>query len=96
MAAIRRAVRVLLLDDDDRVLLNRTIQPSTGCARVAHFEPTRDGMTAEELEDMRDWRWWTVAELHATDANLVPRDLAARLQDLLADGPPPAPVDVGP
>ena len=46
-------------------------------ARVAHFEPTRDGMTAEELEHLREWRWWTVAEL-------------------LADGPPAAPVDVGP
>ncbi len=53
-------------------------------------------MTAEELEDMREWRWWTVAELHATDAELVPRDLAARLEALLADGPPPTPVDVGP
>jgi hypothetical protein len=65
-------------------------------ARVAHFEPTRDGMTAEELEDMREWRWWTVAELRATDDELVPRDLAARLEELLADGPPAAPVDVGP
>jgi ADP-ribose pyrophosphatase YjhB (NUDIX family) len=157
VAAIRLAVRVLLLDDDDRALLNHTVQPSTGraswfppgggieagegaraaavrevaeetglrgvalgpeiwrrrhvftwrdtehdqrerwfLARVAHFEPTRDGMTAEELEDMREWRWWTVAELRATDDELVPRDLAARLEELLADGPPAAPVDVGP
>jgi hypothetical protein len=45
---------------------------------------------------MHEWRWWTVAELHATDDELVPRDLAARLEALLADGPPAAPVDVGP
>ena len=43
-----------------------------------------------------EWRWWTLAELHATDDDLVPGDLAAQLDTLLADGPPAAPVDVGP
>ncbi len=48
MAAIRRAVRVLLLDDDDRALLNRTVQPSTG--RAFWFPP---GGGIEAGEDAR-------------------------------------------
>jgi hypothetical protein len=34
-------------------------------------------------------------ELESTTDVLVPRDLAARLRTLLADGPPPSPVDIG-
>jgi hypothetical protein len=30
--------------------------------------------------------WWSVAELEATADDLVPRDLAARVAALLADG----------
>jgi hypothetical protein len=37
----------------------------------------------------------TLDELDGTGDVLTPRDLAARLRALLADGPPPVPVDVG-
>lgn len=40
-------------------------------------------------------RWWTPAELATTDAALAPASLAAHLARLLADGPPPTPLDVG-
>ena len=43
-------------------------------------------------------RWWTLAEIEAAGAagvRFAPRRLPARLAALLADGPPPAPVDVG-
>jgi hypothetical protein len=43
-----------------------------------------------------DVRWWSLDELDAADERLVPRDLAARLRDLLRDGPPTEPVEVGP
>ncbi len=40
-------------------------------------------------------RWWSLAELRATDAELAPAALADHLAVLLADGPPEEPVDVG-
>jgi 8-oxo-dGTP pyrophosphatase MutT (NUDIX family) len=153
---VRHAVRVLLLDEHDRVLLFRAeseasgapfwFQPGGGLdagedvhgaaarevheetglagvslgpevwrrrhvftwrgvtydqrerwflARVPHFEPSRAGLTGTEPSDLTAGRWWTVGELAATADELVPRDLAARLGALLADGPPPEPIDVG-
>lgn len=64
-------------------------------ARVSHFEPDGAGRTAAEREDLTAAAWWTVAELAATPDELVPRDLARLVRGLLADGPPPAPVEVG-
>jgi 8-oxo-dGTP pyrophosphatase MutT (NUDIX family) len=153
---LRHAVRVLLLDEDDRLLLFRAEAEATGApfwfppgggleagedaraaaarelreetglaaatlgpevwrrrhafawrgvdwdqrerwflARVAHFEPSRGGMTGTEQTDLTAARWWTLDELAATREELVPRDLAARLRALLTDGPPPAPVEIG-
>lgn len=40
-------------------------------------------------------RWWTAAELRATDETLAPRALPDHLEALLRDGPPAEPVDVG-
>ncbi|HWT22746.1 MAG TPA: NUDIX domain-containing protein [Solirubrobacteraceae bacterium] len=64
-------------------------------ARVARFRPDGAGLAAAERADLTAWRWWTVEELAAAEDELVPRDLAARLRALLAEGPPPAPIDVG-
>jgi 8-oxo-dGTP pyrophosphatase MutT (NUDIX family) len=153
---LRHSVRVLLLDEEDRLPLFRGEEPETGAgfwfpaggglqegedvraaavrevaeetglaefvlgpevwrrrhvftwrgvcwdqrerwfmARVAHFEPDGAGMTDAEKTDLTAcWRW-TLDELAATTDDLVPRDLAARLRVLLADGPPATPVDVG-
>ena len=153
---LRHSVRVVLLDEDDRLLLFAGEQPDTGArfwfppgggleegedvsaaaarelaeeagivgvalgpevwrrrhvfpwrgvewdqrerwllARVRHFEPAGQAMSAEEKADLKAWQWWTVDELEAADDDLVPRDLAARLRELLANGPPSAPIDVG-
>ena len=52
--------------------------------------PTID-LTAEHVHGHR---WWTLAELEATDEWLAPRALATVLRTLLRDGPPGEPVDV--
>jgi 8-oxo-dGTP pyrophosphatase MutT (NUDIX family) len=153
---VRHAVRVLMIDEAERVLLARAVHAETGgafwfppggglepgedvvaaaarevaeetglvplalgpelwrrrhvftwrgveydqrerwfLARVASFAPSGTGMTDAEREDLREWRWWSVAELEATRDELVPRDLAARVAALLADGPPDEVVDIG-
>ena len=65
-------------------------------ARAPCFEPDTSGLSAGELADLAEWRWWTLRELQATSERLVPSTLGALLHDLLAHGPPPAPIDVGP
>ncbi len=39
--------------------------------------------------------WWTVDEIEQSRDEFAPRSLATRLRELIADGPPDAPVDVG-
>jgi 8-oxo-dGTP pyrophosphatase MutT (NUDIX family) len=65
-------------------------------ARVAHFTPDGSGMTDEEKVDVLHVRWWSLDELRRTPDELSPRDLAALLTALLAEGPPPAPIEIGP
>jgi TDG/mug DNA glycosylase family protein len=61
--------------------------------RTAPFEPApRLDLAAENIEEVR---WWTLDELAAADAKFAPRRLPALLGDLLANGPPPDPLDVG-
>jgi len=159
---IREAVRALILDDDDRVLLvrfdfpARTVwaipgggidgdesdehalrrelgeelgltEPDIGehlwnrlhifpfinglydgqrerayLVRVrSGFEP-RPHFTWEQLnaEYLFEIRWWTLAELQAASSTgeitTAPRRLAALVDDLLTNGPPPGPPDVEP
>jgi len=40
-------------------------------------------------------RWWTLAELDATDAAFAPRRLPTVLRELILHGPPVEPIDVG-
>jgi TDG/mug DNA glycosylase family protein len=54
-------------------------------------EPTID-LAAEHVHDVR---WWSLAELEVTDVELVPRTLPRRLRELLEQGPPAEPIDVG-
>jgi TDG/mug DNA glycosylase family protein len=61
--------------------------------RVGEHEPapTAD-LPAEQVFELR---WWTPAELDAATETLVPARLAHFVRQLLADGPPAAPIDVG-
>jgi 8-oxo-dGTP pyrophosphatase MutT (NUDIX family) len=64
-------------------------------ARVPHFEPDGRGMTEVEKAEISGCRWWDMGEMESTSDELVPLDLGDRLRQLLIDGPPPSPVDIG-
>jgi TDG/mug DNA glycosylase family protein len=64
--------------------------------RTGPFEPAPE-WTAEQLagEGIGGQRWWTIEELAAADAVFAPRRLPDLLGELLHDGPPAEPIDVG-
>lgn len=65
--------------------------------RCERFDPEPTiGWTALREEYVHELRWWTVAEIaERTDLRFVPRRLADRLRELLTDGVPAEPIDVG-
>jgi 8-oxo-dGTP pyrophosphatase MutT (NUDIX family) len=64
-------------------------------ARVTVFEPRAALFTEEEVEIVREHRWWTADEIEASPEVFAPRRLGSLLREILAEGPPPEPVDVG-
>jgi hypothetical protein len=48
-----------------------------------------------EKSFIREYRWWSLDEIQRSTDEFAPRDLADRLHDLITQGPPPSPVDVG-
>lgn len=64
-------------------------------ARCAAFDIDTSGFTDDERRAITEHRWVPVADLAGWTERLVPADLAVRLAALLADGPPPAPIEVG-
>ena len=64
--------------------------------RTASFDP-RPALSESQLrsEFVTGMRWWTIDELEAADAVFAPRALPALIRSLIADGPPPHPIDVG-
>ena len=64
--------------------------------RTSRFEPA-PRFTSEQLaaEYVTGMRWWTPAELLASDELFAPRRLPELVAALLRDGPPGEPVDVG-
>lgn len=62
--------------------------------RVAGHEVDTAGLTEFERARYGGHRWWTHTELAATSETVVPACLASLVGDLLAGGPPPAPVEL--
>jgi 8-oxo-dGTP diphosphatase len=64
--------------------------------RTPAFEPmprhTWEQLNAEWVTDVR---WWPIDEIAASDEAFAPTRLALLLRELLRDGPPAEPVDVG-
>ncbi|MGH3267664.1 MAG: NUDIX hydrolase [Trebonia sp.] len=48
--------------------------------------------SAANPDNIREWRWWTLAGLTATSQTVYPAELIELLRDILASGPPPAPL----
>ena len=64
--------------------------------RTGPFEPTPALSWAElNAEYMTAMRWWSRAELTASTESFAPSRLPALVADLVADGAPKAPIDVG-
>jgi ADP-ribose pyrophosphatase YjhB (NUDIX family) len=76
----------------------RTLDQSERIAlvRVPAFEP-RPALTPEQLVDegVHELRWWTLEELETSGTNFAPRRIVGFLRQLLEEGVPPAPIDVG-
>ncbi len=64
--------------------------------RVTPFEPRMiDNPSPVEAEAFRGFRWWTAPEIAASDDVFAPGLLARHLEELIRNGPPESPVDVG-
>jgi ADP-ribose pyrophosphatase YjhB (NUDIX family) len=74
------------LDQSERIAL----------VRSAAFEP-RPALTPAQLmeEGVHELRWWTLGELAVSDANFAPRRIVHFLRELIEEGPPTTPIDVG-
>ncbi len=63
--------------------------------RVPSFDVRTDGLEALEKTFIREYRWWSLDEIRRSTEEFAPRDLADRLHDLVIQGPPASPVEVG-
>lgn len=74
------------LDQRERIVL----------VRVPSFEP-RPQLSAEQLaaEGVHEVRWWTVDEVEGSTEIFYPTRFAQLLRQLLEEGPPEQPIDVG-
>ena len=61
------------------------------------FEPAISYANWEEYErdDLSEHRWWILEEIEASDEDFAPRRLGSLLRDLLHNGCPTEPFDVG-
>jgi 8-oxo-dGTP pyrophosphatase MutT (NUDIX family) len=55
-------------------------------ARCAAEAPVLRGVTKDEIEIMKEIRWWTADEVEASVARIFPVDLAVRMQEAGSKG----------
>lgn len=64
--------------------------------RAPRFEPDHTQNPAEtEQELFRQFRWWPLQQMKASDEIFVPRLLPTHIENLIKHGCPPAPIEVG-
>jgi ADP-ribose pyrophosphatase YjhB (NUDIX family) len=86
LIAVREGV--MLLDRDEPVLITESYL----VARCAGAEPVRDGWQPDERELIDDIRWWTHAELAATEERVFPPGLADLMAEVVAGRFPETPI----
>ncbi len=64
-------------------------------ADVRNVRPTSHDSLFAGPDAREEHRWWTVEEIERSEDEFAPRSLATHLRELIAGGPPDAPVDVG-
>jgi len=64
-------------------------------ARVEEFQIDTSGFSDIELKSFIEYRWWTPAELASTRETLTPRRLSSLLDELLLNGTPQVPIELG-
>jgi 8-oxo-dGTP pyrophosphatase MutT (NUDIX family) len=62
--------------------------------RTENFPVQATALTADEDRFITSWRWWSVADLAATDEVVYPVDLARLVARWLAEGPTPLPAPI--
>lgn len=77
-----------VFDSRERFALVRGVDP-------AALHPTAHDSLLFGPASTEEYRWWTPGEIAASDDSFAPRRLAFFLRDLLEQGPPRAPIDVG-
>ena len=63
--------------------------------RAASTAVDPSGLDDRERSWTLDHRWWRADEIAASDERFEPKDIAGRLRELLSDGPPAEPIDIG-
>ena len=62
---------------------------------TAHFEPPPDMPDEIERRWFGGFRWWSASEIQASAERFAPIRLGMLLDELVRNGPPDSPVDVG-
>jgi len=63
--------------------------------RVDHFDPVPVHLSEHEARTILGFRWWQAQELAEVTETIFPPRLGRLLIDLLADGVPAEPIDIG-
>ncbi len=64
-------------------------------ARCESFEVDTSGFDEVERLATHEHRWWSCDDIGASTDEFAPADLGVRLRELLCDGPPSSPLQVG-
>jgi len=62
--------------------------------RAEHFEPSPSDLSEQEMEWVREYRWWSVRDLQVEEPNVEPERIAVGIQELINHGLPAIPLEI--